>query len=49
MEQDVGEILSLYCRKAVADPAPFAPWPSEMRAAFQNDYRDIAVTFFYTH
>ena len=47
VEQDVGEILSLYCRKAIADPAPFAPWPSEMRTMVGKDQRDIRFTFFY--
>jgi hypothetical protein len=47
MEQDVGEILSLYCRKAIADPAPYAPWPSEMREMNGRDYRDIHITFYY--
>jgi hypothetical protein len=47
VQQDVGEILSLYCRKAINDPAPFAPWPGEMRAMIGQDYRNVSITFFY--
>jgi outer membrane biosynthesis protein TonB len=47
MEQDVGELLSLYCRRAVSDPAPFAPWPEEMRQMVGRDYRDVRFTFYY--
>jgi outer membrane biosynthesis protein TonB len=46
-EQDVGDILALYCRKAIADPAPYAPWPGDMRRSIGKDYRDIRFTFFY--
>lgn len=47
LEQDVGEIRALYCRKAVSDPAPYAPWPSDMRRMIGKDYRDLHFTFFY--
>jgi hypothetical protein len=47
VEQDVGEIRALYCRKAVSDPAPFAPWPSDMRRLVGRDYRDVKFTFYY--
>jgi len=47
IEQDVGEILSLYCRKAIADPSPFAPWPGEMRTMIGRDHREVRFTFFY--
>jgi hypothetical protein len=47
VEQDVGEIRALYCRKAVSDPAPYAPWPSDMRRMIGKDYRDVKFTFFY--
>ncbi len=46
-EQDVGEILSLYCRKAISDPAPFSPWPKELRQLVGKDYRDVRISFFY--
>ncbi len=46
-EQDVGDILALYCRKAISDPAPYAPWPNDMRRSIGQDYRDVRFTFFY--
>ena len=47
VEEDVGDILALYCRKAISDPAPYAPWPADMRRSIGKDYRDIRFTFFY--
>ncbi len=46
-EQDVGEILALYCRKAVSDPAPYPAWPKMLRDIVSKDYRDIRITFYY--
>lgn len=46
-ESEVGDILALLCRKAVEDPAPFAPWPSDMRRMFRENYRDVRFTFYY--
>lgn len=45
--EDVGDILAIYCRKAIADPAPYSPWPSEMRRMIGKDYRDVKFTFYY--
>jgi hypothetical protein len=47
IDQDVGELLSLFCRRAISDPAPFAPWPSDMRRMVGKDYRDVRFTFYY--
>jgi outer membrane biosynthesis protein TonB len=47
VEQEVGEIRALYCRKAITDPAPFAPWPQEMRTIMARDYREVRFTFHY--
>ncbi len=47
VDQDVGELLTLFCRRAISDPAPFAPWPSEMRQMVGRDYRDVRFTFYY--
>ena len=46
-EADVGEMYSLFCQKAIQDPAPFPRWPSDMRRQMQADYRDVKFTFFY--
>jgi hypothetical protein len=45
-ENEVGEILSLLCQRAVMDPAPYAAWPSDMRRKMGN-YRDVRFTFYY--
>jgi hypothetical protein len=47
IEEEVGELRSLYCRKAITDPAPYERWPQEMRTLMQRDYREIRFTFFY--
>ena len=44
---EVGEMLGLICERAVLDPAPFAPWPSDMRRAIEKTYRDVMFTFYY--
>jgi hypothetical protein len=46
-ETDVGEVLGLICQKAILDPAPYAPWPRDMRALFTQGYRDVRFTFVY--
>ena len=47
LESDVGDALALYCQKAISDPSPYAPWPSEMRRMIAKDYRLITFTFYY--
>ncbi len=46
-DADVGEMYSLFCQKAIQDPAPFPRWPSDMRRQMQADYRDVRFSFFY--
>jgi hypothetical protein len=46
-ESEVGEVLGLICQKAVLDPAPYAPWPRDMRALFTQGFRDVKFTFIY--
>lgn len=45
-ENTTTEMLALICQKAVLDPAPYAPWPLEMRRAF-GETRRIQFTFYY--
>lgn len=47
IQNDVGDLLSLLCRKAIEDPAPYKRWPVEMRREINADFRDIKFTFFY--
>lgn len=46
-ENEVSEMLSWICQRAVQDPAPFAPFPSDLRRMLPNDYRDVRFTFHY--
>jgi outer membrane biosynthesis protein TonB len=46
VDSSVGEVLSLFCQKAVLDPAPFAAWPSDMRRTL-GDSRAVRFTFYY--
>lgn len=46
-DADVGELYSLFCQKAIQDPAPFPRWPSDMRRQMQADYRDVRFSFYY--
>ena len=46
-ESNVGELLTVLCRKAIEDPAPFEKWPADMRRMIGEDYRDVRITFYY--
>src|SRR6266511_3342807 len=46
-EEDVGDILTVFCRRAISDPAPYGPWPSDMRRMLGKEYRDVKFTFYY--
>jgi len=42
-----GEILALFCQKAIVESAPFTPWPEDIRAYLGNEPRDVDFTFYY--
>ncbi len=46
-DNEVGEILCLFCQKAVLDPAPYPKWPSDMRRVIGQNYREVTFTFYY--
>jgi hypothetical protein len=46
-DSTVDVLLSALCQRAVIDPAPYAPWPSDMRRQVGESYRDVHFTFFY--
>ena len=46
-DNTVGELLSLVCRNAIEEAAPFAAWPSDMRRMVGRNYREISFTFYY--
>ena len=47
LEATVGVDLSLMCEMAVLDPAPYAPWPSDMRRMIGGNQRTVTFTFYY--
>lgn len=46
-DNEVGEILSLLCQRAILDPAPYARWPDDMRRMIGANYREVTFTFYY--
>lgn len=47
LENTVGDLLGYVCQKAINDPAPFKPWPEDMRRLVGANYREITFTFYY--
>lgn len=47
VDSEVNELLSWTCQRAILDPAPYRPFPSDMRRMVSNDYREIRFTFYY--
>jgi FtsZ-interacting cell division protein ZipA len=46
-ENSAGEILALFCEKAVVDSAPFEPLPETLRALVGKEPREVNFTFYY--
>lgn len=46
-ESSVGELLAIICQRAVLDPAPYAPWPTDLRRLAKSNFREVQFTFFY--
>lgn len=40
-------LLELVCKGAIADPAPYRKWPTEMRREMKSDSREVRFTFYY--
>jgi hypothetical protein len=47
-ENSASEVLGYLCEKAVLDPAPYTPWPIEMRRMI-GENRPIQFTFYYDY
>jgi outer membrane biosynthesis protein TonB len=47
LENTVDLALGLLCQSAIKTPAPYAPWPLDMRHKIGSDYREVTFTFFY--
>ena len=42
---DVPEDIAVLCERAMLEPAPYAPWPDEMRRLIGADVREIEFSF----
>jgi hypothetical protein len=47
IDSQVSEIFSWFCQRAILDPAPYRPFPSDLRRMLDGDYREIRFTFYY--
>jgi hypothetical protein len=47
LENTVGDLLGYVCQKSINDPAPYKPWPEEMRRLVGANSREITFTFYY--
>jgi hypothetical protein len=46
-ENTAGQILALFCQKAIVDSAPFEPLPEELRMLVGKEPREVNFTFYY--
>jgi hypothetical protein len=46
-ENTAGQVLALFCEKAVTESAPFAPLPGELRVLIGKEPREVNFTFYY--
>jgi len=46
-ENTAGQILALFCEKAIVDSAPFAPFPEKLRMLVGKEPREVNFTFYY--
>lgn len=47
VESNVSQKLERTCLQAIEDPAPYLPWPEEMRRFLNRSTREITFTFRY--
>jgi outer membrane biosynthesis protein TonB len=46
-DNDVTDTLAWACQRAILDPAPYAPFPPDLRRLLGEDYREVRFTFYY--
>lgn len=46
-ENQVNDTLAWACQRAILDPAPYAPFPADLRRLLGADYREVRFTFHY--
>ncbi|MBU6409884.1 MAG: hypothetical protein KGR98_05795 [Verrucomicrobia bacterium] len=47
LDNTVGILLGQVCEDAINEPAPYAPWPGDMRRMVGATFRQITFTFYY--
>jgi hypothetical protein len=47
VDSTVDYTLAVVCQSAVRDPAPYAPWPGDMKRLVGADFREVTFTFYY--
>ena len=47
VESNVGEVYTTLCVLAIKRPAPYDPWPAELRRLIGRNYRLVRFTFYY--
>jgi outer membrane biosynthesis protein TonB len=46
-ESTAGDMLALYCQKAITDSAPYGPWPDDLKDMVKRNYREWQIVFYY--
>ena len=46
-QNEMSDLFGLICAQAIREPAPYRPWPLEMRRDIPKEYRDVTFTFYY--
>jgi len=46
-DRTVNMMWAYLCQQALTEPAPFAPWPEDMRRMVGGNFRDMTFTFYY--
>ena len=46
-QNEMSDLFGLICAQAIREPAPYRPWPLEMRRNIPKEYRDVTFTFYY--
>tara|TARA_Y100001934_G_scaffold77793_1_gene96634 strand:- start:487 stop:1593 length:1107 start_codon:yes stop_codon:yes gene_type:complete len=45
LSTSIDDFQTVICQMAIKDPSPYRPWPSDMRRQFEEDFRELLITF----